>query len=107
MQVRMRCPIAWSGQTAEAGEIVDLPDAMANVVIARGDAERVDRPVETRVDAPPQNRLTPPASTRTDKESPAGDPGADTSDTGEGDDAPVPDWQPIKLEEPGEPADEP
>ena len=107
MQVRMLVPIAWSGRTAAAGETVDLPVGIANAVLARGDAERVDRPVETRVDAPPQNRVTPPADTRTDKESPAGESGAEPSATGDEDKAPAPDWEAIRPEEAVESADEP
>ena len=106
MQVRMLVPIAWSGQKAEAGEIADLPVGIANALIGRGDAVRVDRPVETRVDAPPQNRVMPPADIRTDKESPAGESGADTSETGREDEAPAPDWQALKPGGSVEPAEE-
>ena len=107
MQVRMLVPIAWSGQTAAAGDTVDLPVGIANAVLARGDAERVVRPVETRVDAPPENRVTPPADTRTDKESPAGESGADMSETDDEAKAPAADWQAMKPEESVESADEP
>lgn len=62
MLVRMSTYLPWPGQPTEAGETIELPDAVAMAYIRTGQAERVEqpKPIEAAAIEPPRSNMTKP-----------------------------------------------